>query len=60
MIPTSDSYNKIIVGSGRKFYSGAHVMLKDGTELDLDKRNLMSDGGFQIEDSVSDTDVFQV
>ena len=60
MISTSDTYNRIINANGRKFYSGATVTLQDGTELELDERHLMADGGFKIEDAVTEPDKFQI
>lgn len=60
MIPTSENYNRIIIGNGRKFHAKAHVQFADGKTLDLDDRNIMSSGGVGIEDAVSESGKFQI
>lgn len=59
-LPTTQSYNKIVAGSGRKWYSGAHVRFADESEIDIDERNILASSGFGIEDATSETDKFQV
>jgi hypothetical protein len=57
MINTSSEYKSVIIGQGRKFYSGATITLLDSTVLTLDNSKIR---GLKIEDATGQSDSFSL
>lgn len=59
MIPVSDDFKKFIYSAGRELLAKVEADLADGTHLTLSSYDLL-EGGFEIEDAVSESGRFQV
>lgn len=59
MYPVSDGFKKYIYDSSRELLAKVEIDLKNGTHLTLNNRDIL-EGGFEIEDAVSNASKFQV